>query len=279
MRSLDGHYGPHMNERFTQQLSDLSDRVWLAFDQLTDTEQRRDNSTKQHAATRLNYISRSTSVAIRLNSSWALSVPAMALLRVRYEQAVRLSWLARQADNSGFSKLLLSFFSIQKKIYENTEDAHKDYLYSDIEELPSWLTEKWDKTDWDFARRWERQSILEVVRERDKFNPLSEAPISQEKLSDFYNPIYRQFSSAVHTNMHSTSLVGIYVTSNGLSVLAPDPRWPSHLLAFNAILDIIQIYETSIAFFDVSIEKCQFVNAFLVEWKSILEQARAAKAL
>jgi hypothetical protein len=41
------------------------------------------------------YIAEITSTAIRLNATWALTPAAMSLLRDRYEQTVRFSWLVR----------------------------------------------------------------------------------------------------------------------------------------------------------------------------------------
>jgi len=50
------------------------------------------------------YIAEITSTAIRLNATWALTPAAMSLLRDRYEQTVRFSWLVRNPDKKEFEK-------------------------------------------------------------------------------------------------------------------------------------------------------------------------------
>jgi hypothetical protein len=50
------------------------------------------------------YIAEATSTAIRLTASWLLNPAAMSLLRDRYEQTIRFSWLVRSPDGAEFEK-------------------------------------------------------------------------------------------------------------------------------------------------------------------------------
>lgn len=58
---------------------------------------------------RMVYIGETTSVALRLNAIWALTLPAFSLCRDRYEQTVRFSWLARQPAYKGWVGFLVDF--------------------------------------------------------------------------------------------------------------------------------------------------------------------------
>ena len=60
------------------------------------------------------YMAESTSTAIRLNATWSLSLPAMSLLRDRYEQVVRFSWLARQTDSAELAAFIDTYYAMAR---------------------------------------------------------------------------------------------------------------------------------------------------------------------
>src|SRR5271154_3141968 len=91
-------------------------------------------------ASRLLFISEVISLGIRLNASWGLTHAAMSLLRDRYEQTVRFSWLARQPDNEEIKKYLLYFYS-KVRLLMRSDSAREDYEKSTGKMPPQWVTE------------------------------------------------------------------------------------------------------------------------------------------
>ena len=90
--------GPYLAHPPVQATCELSRKAFERFHQARGGRERSGESGKEHLLTRLMYMAESASTAVRLNATWSLSLPAMSLLRDRYEQVVRFSWLARQTD-------------------------------------------------------------------------------------------------------------------------------------------------------------------------------------
>ena len=89
------------------------------------------------------HISEVMSLGIRMNASWGLTHAAMSLLRDRYEQTVRFSWLARQTDAEEHKKYMLYFLSKARLLMRN-KSARQDYEKS-LGKLPKWVTEELTK--------------------------------------------------------------------------------------------------------------------------------------
>src|SRR5450631_4390180 len=98
-RVLD-HMGDYLNHAPLKVFSEISEKAFDAFHTVMGGHEKQDSDDRDYVVTRLTYISEITSTAIRLNASWALTHAAMSLVRDRYEQLVRFSWLARQKDDT-----------------------------------------------------------------------------------------------------------------------------------------------------------------------------------
>jgi hypothetical protein len=105
------HLGPFTANAPAQALLLLTQRTWEEFHALVGGQQRVINDERELFATRMMHISEVMSLGIRMDASWGLSHAAMSLLRDRYEQVVRFSWLARQTDLEELRKYLLYFYS------------------------------------------------------------------------------------------------------------------------------------------------------------------------
>ena len=94
----------------------------------------------QHLTTRMMYISETTSTSIRLNVTWALSLPGLSLLRDRYEQVIRLSWLARQTDHQEMVKYIASYYSKANKLFQNLSPRQREEFEKTGVDIPGWMT-------------------------------------------------------------------------------------------------------------------------------------------
>ena len=110
------HLGPFTTKPPVQALILLTQRVWEEFHELVGGQTRLIDDERDLFVSRMMFISEVMSLGIRMNASWGLTHAAMSLLRDRYEQAVRFSWLARQADQREMKKYLLSFYSKARKL-------------------------------------------------------------------------------------------------------------------------------------------------------------------
>lgn len=100
--------GPWLRHPPVLATCNLSRRTFERLHAARGGHERSNETGKEHLLTRLMYMAESTSTALRLNATWSLSLPAMSLLRDRYEQVVRFSWLARQTDSIELAKFIVT---------------------------------------------------------------------------------------------------------------------------------------------------------------------------
>lgn len=89
------HLGPYCTDTPLSASCELTERVWLTYHNLVAGYQHAGQASREFLIVRMLYIAEITSTAIRLNASWALTHAALSLLRDRYEQTIRFSWLVR----------------------------------------------------------------------------------------------------------------------------------------------------------------------------------------
>lgn len=136
------HLCPYTNYEPVQVFAEISERSFDALREVRGGDVRSGEIPTEHLWTRMLYISETTSIAIRLNSSWALSLPAMSLARDRYEQTVRFSWLARQPTNSELAKYDGYYYAKVNSIYQNISSNEMAELAKMGVEFPDWQKEK-----------------------------------------------------------------------------------------------------------------------------------------
>lgn len=120
------HLGPFTTKPPVQALILLTQRAWEEFHTLAGGQTRSIDNERQLFATRMMHISEVMSLGIRMNASWGLTHAAMSLLRDRYEQTVRFSWLARQTDAEEHKKYMLYFYS-KARFLMRSASARRDY--------------------------------------------------------------------------------------------------------------------------------------------------------
>src|SRR6266702_6040517 len=136
------YLGPLMSQVPIAACCDFDERVWDLYRQLATQHEPIRPGSREYLVVRMMHIAELTSNAIRMNATWALTPPAMSLLRDRYEQTVRFSWLVRNPDQTEFQKYERSMFSKMNSLVRNMDpETRAHYQELTGQPLPAWATE------------------------------------------------------------------------------------------------------------------------------------------
>lgn len=193
------------------------------------------------------YIAETTSSAIRLNATWALTHAAMSLLRDRYEQTVRFSWLLRSSNDDEYHKYGRAFFSKVNTLTRSMSPKARKHYDEMVGPSPEWATTAMTKDQRSYLEKWNALDLLSMATKRDALPPIGDIELAKATLADLYYGIYAQFSSVTHYDRYGIELLSLHKpkTSDGPLILAADPRWPAMLTLNNSLLDLIQCYEAA----------------------------------
>jgi hypothetical protein len=264
-RILD-NLGPYVKHPPVAAFCDLSKRSFEKFHDVRGGDPKQGEETpREHLLTRLMYVGEATSTAIRMNATWALSLPAMSLTRDRYEQTVRYSWLARQSDNVEIAKFVGSYYAKTNKLYQGLTPNIREEM-DKIVSPKGWMTEKPTKEEKAYLARWESLDLASMAKKRDALPSKVAGKVASETLADLYGPIYQQFSSVSHGDMYAIRMLELHKAPSNQIVLAPSPYWPAIICCYNALFDLIHCHE-AIASEAGSNGKPIFDDLF-AEWRS-----------
>lgn len=245
------HLGPYLKHGPAKTFCSISERAFIAFHDAIGGRDRSEETPRQFLYTKMMYVAETTSAAIRLNTSWALSLPGMSLTRDRYEQVLRFSWLARQPDHTELVKYIGYHYAKIAAVQAGLSPEQKAAVAEVVEAAPINSETPPTKEERAFLERWGKLDLANMAAKRDALPSPTPTQLGSETLADLYTPIYRQFSSASHYDMYSMNMIGLYPTADGGRVLAPDPNWPAVLCMYNALFDLIQCNEAMTAFYNV----------------------------
>ena len=122
------HLGPLAHHPAVAACCRLTERVWLTYNDLAKSNRLRDKHSREFLIQRMLYIAEITSSAVRLNASWALTHAAMSLLRDRYEQTLRFSWLVRNPDPQAFEKYDRTKFSKMSDLARSAKPETREHF-------------------------------------------------------------------------------------------------------------------------------------------------------
>jgi hypothetical protein len=268
------HLGPHAQLPAVAECCRLTERVWLRYLELARDYGHTDKHNREFLIVRMLYIAEITSSAIRLNASWGLTHAAMSLLRDRYEQTLRFSWLVRNPDPLAFSKYDRTKFAKMGDLARSSSPETRVHFEKLLGPIPAWATELLSKDERAFFEEWSKLDLRSMGKKRDEFPPLAEEPIAKEKLGHWYDGIYAQFSSVSHYDRYSLDLITINRTPTGKHYLGAQPYWPRMLILQNAHFDIIQCFEA--AHVCHKQDAAPIFNALLAEWIAVAKQIAPA---
>jgi hypothetical protein len=257
------HLGPYVQHGPIAAFCELSERVWSSYNELAGRIHIGQNS-REYLITRMLYIAEVTSTAIRLNATWALTHAAMSLLRDRYEETIRFSWLIRNPDPEEFAKYQRAMVAKINSIVRNLDAETIRRFEEEMGPTPAWAMETLSKQDRAFLDEWNVLDLKSMATKRDAFPPLADTLLAKERLATSYEAIYRQFSSVSHYDRYSIELLGLQKTPDGSLMLAAQPHWPALLVLKTALFDIIHCFEAA----QVCHKKdaAEIFNSFFTEW-------------
>jgi hypothetical protein len=253
---------------------EFDERVWEIYRQLATQHGRITHGSREYLVIRMMYIAELTSNAIRMNATWALTPPAMSLLRDRYEQTVRFSWLVRNPDQNEYVKyeraMLDTITAIVRKIDPKTIETE---AAARGQPFPTWATTL-TKEQRAKNREWSAMQLETMAKKRDAFSPMTDTPLAKEGLAQWYGALYTQFSAVTHYNRLSIEMVQPEQNPEGTHSLSMNAHWPGLLIHKTGWLDMIQCSEACKVGLgqDATIK---FESLFL-EWLTLSKQLQAA---
>jgi hypothetical protein len=217
------HLGPRAQLPPVAECCRLTERVWLKYLELAGDYRYSDKDSREYLIVRMLYIAEITSSAIRLNASWGLTHAAMSLLRDRYEQTVRFSWLVRNPDPLAFEKYDRTKFSKMGDLARSARPETREHFEKLFGPLPAWATRPPTKEQRAFFEEWSKLDLRSMAKKRDEFPPLSDLPVAKEMLAPWYGGIYAQFSSVSHYDRYSIELMTVNELPDGRQYLGAQP--------------------------------------------------------
>jgi hypothetical protein len=261
------YLGPYAQSEAVAACCRLNERIWLTYHELAGDYRHTDKNSREFLIVRMLYLAEITSSAIRLNASWALTHAAMSLLRDRYEQTLRFSWLVRNPDPQAFSKYDRTKFAKMGDLARSAPAETRAHFEKLLGPIPAWAKDPLTKEERAFFEEWSKVDLRSMGKKRDDFSPLAEEQVAKEKLGRLYDTIYSQFSSVSHYDRFSLELLRLSEGENGKLVLGYQPHWPGILILQNAHFDIIQCFEAAQVCHKLN--SAPIFNALLAEWLGV----------
>ena len=261
------HLGPYVSQPYVGDLCDFVERVWEIYRANATEYGRITHGSRQYLFVRMMYIAEVTSNGIRLNATWSLIPAVMSLLRDRYEQAVRFSWLVRNPDDEEFLKYERAIFGKINALVRNVDNATVSRFEDSMGPIPSWVTEPLSKEQRAYLDAWNALDLRSMAQKRDALPPITDTPLAKRGLASWYNSVYAQFSSVSHYDRFSVEMVRPEENKDGTIVLSFQPHWLPLLILYTAYLDMIQCSEVTQVCFKQQ-TSIKFESLFL-EWLSL----------
>ncbi|MGB8991203.1 MAG: DUF5677 domain-containing protein [Desulfobaccales bacterium] len=249
------NYGPYAKWDKIKAYSELSEKSFRIFADLLKDKAKELLEPINQLFYRMIYIAGTTSTSIRLINSWAFTLPAYALLRVRLEQTIVCSYLIYEDISIGLEKFLSynpigqfkgmrvamedeSLREHLEKNYNGIERLKEDAIAMQKDRIPGFTYED-DK----FERSWTNLNLRAIAHKRDLLAP--KEPVIKHPLEREYISVYKIASSIVHAEADclGKSFMNFYPGPDGSPVLMFSPGYAVYIGAFLAHYDILQCHE------------------------------------
>src|SRR6266581_4770990 len=92
-------FGPYLKWDQVAAFNDISECAYRIFDAAVASNWNLFTTPTHHLFLRMAYQAKTTSFSLRLSNSWCYNMPALALLRVRLEQAIVCSFLIHEDED------------------------------------------------------------------------------------------------------------------------------------------------------------------------------------
>ncbi len=249
------NFGPYQKWESISTFATLSEEAHSSLDRQVQSHWKRLSRPVHHLFLRMAYQAKTTSLAIRLNNSWVLCLPAFALLRIRLEQTIVCSYLIHEEEDVGL-KPFVSYIPVgqHKGLKAALEDpslaaeltGKLDFEHSEIQAVKAQaeLTPGFTIDDGKFQRNWTNLDLRSMAKRRDSL-AAPKGVLYRHSLEREYLSIYKTASSVVHADCSSIShhYLDTFSGPSGQEVLMSVPSWAPIVAAALAHYDLLQCYE------------------------------------
>jgi hypothetical protein len=249
------NFGPYASWESVSAFMDLSEKAFSLFDKTVEANWSKLSRPVYHLFLRMAYQAKTTSMSIRLSNSWALVLPALALVRVRLEQLIICSYLLHEKEEVGLSNFVtripIQQFLHHKAAIENPDLKKElskimDVNKSKTEAIKAQekLTPGFSIDNDDLQRNWTKLDLRSMAKRRDRLASAVNKK-SPEKLEREYVSIYKVSSSIVHAECSSMSyaFLDLFGTPETGAVLMAVPSWALIVTACTSHYDMLQCCE------------------------------------
>jgi len=256
----------------------LSRKALETFDKLISANAKELTRPLHHLFLRMAYQAETTSQAARLLITYNLTIPALALIRVRLEQLIVCSYLIHEEKREGIEPFV-HFIDIQEHLQMRVAVANKamaehltavDFplLEAKAIEAQQKLTPEFSPVTDRFQRHWTPLDLHSMTKRRDVLAS-SKTRIHKIKLETCYVSVYKTLSSIVHSDCSSLSFnyIDLFASNAGQVIMTTCPFWAAFGSNFCAMFDIIQCYEI-----------LHFLGIDASEFETIVTEWQAARA-
>lgn len=265
------YLGPFKADPSISKACELAEHVWEAYREFANQYRPLSLASRPNLTLRMMTIAEVSSNAICLNATWGLTSAAMSLVRDRYEQAVRFSYLIRNPDKSIYEIYILGMLErinfLTRKLDAQTLN---NIQRKEDRKIPEWATQKPTKDQEKKFREWHKLKLNEMAEKRDTFSPLSDTPLAKESLAKWYYPIYGTFSSVSHYDCLAIQMAKLQQRPDGSRYLAFSDKLPGLLIFYTSFLDMIQCSEAITIEFQKDC-RIRFESLFL-EWHTLMPE-------
>lgn len=253
--SVGPTFGPYWSWPSVSSFAEVSKRAFEIWHERLTPDVRAKFGPTRHLFVRMLYLAEGTSLSIRLLTSWAMTLQALALARVRLEQAIVCSYLLHEDESAGLEPFV-RYISIKR--YEDTRAALSDTdivtqlgsvdlvaLRAEAIASQQSITPGFNIDNDRLQRKWTRLDLRSMARRRDELTAEG-ARISMDSLERDYVSLYKSASSIVHSDCSALSqdYLDIFARPpDGPAVLMPLPSWAIMSVAFTSHYDILQVFE------------------------------------
>lgn len=280
--SVGPSFGPYWSWPSVSHFSDVSKRAFEIWHERLTPDLTGKFGPVRHLFVRMLYLAEGTSFSIRLLTSWAMTLQALALARVRLEQAIVCSYLVHEDESAGIEPFVRH---ISIKRYQNTRAALSDSgiatqlgsvdlatLQAEAITSQERITPGFDIDHDRLQRKWTRLDLRAMARRRDELTA-DGARISKDRLERDYVSLYKSASSIVHSDCSALSHAYLDIfpamQPDGPAVLMPLPSWATTSVAFTSHYDILQVFEV-LRLFGIDCE--DELEELRTEWLECIEK-------
>ena len=277
------NFGPYATWESVKDFSEISQKAFEIYHEKVTHDLLLKFSPTQHLFVRQLYLAETSSFSIRLVTSWAMLLQALALTRIRHEHTIICSYIINEKESIGLEPFVKhisinNFLNARAAMYDN---GIAKYLNIDMDKLKaevvndqSSFTPDFDINHDKFERKWTKLDLRTMAKRRDELTA-EQIAISKDSLERDYVSLYKTASSIVHSDVSalSHSFMDIFVIRHDSSaMLMPLPNWATMSVAFTSRYDMVQVFEV-LKFLGLNCERefTELRNVWLVSIKKHLE--------